>query len=72
MVALEGSFARLRSRFDLRLLRWRKRMTCHRKQLASGTASSRPDAKRAAQPYFHGEHESLFRDAAMQREMYRL
>lgn len=72
MVALEASFARLRSRFDLRLLRWRKRMMCHRKQLVTGTASSRPDAKRAGQPYFHGEHESLFRDAAMQREMYRL
>jgi len=23
-------------------------------------------------PYFHGEHEKLFREAAMEREMYRL
>ncbi|BBX84097.1 hypothetical protein MAUB_19700 [Mycolicibacterium aubagnense] len=72
MVAIDGGLARLRSRFDLRLLRWRERIARQREQLATGTESGRPDSKRAAQPYFHGQHECLFRDAAMQREMYRL
>ncbi len=72
MVAIEGGFARLRSRFNLSLLRWRERIAQQPEHLATGDAPCRPDAKRAAQPYFHGEHETLFRDAAMQREMYRL
>lgn len=72
MVAIEGGFARLRTGFDRSLLRWRERTAQQRDHPATGTASGRPYAERTAQLYFHGEHETLFRDAAMQREMYRL
>jgi hypothetical protein len=72
MVALPGGLACLRSPFNLSFHRWREWIAQRRVRPATGTALGHSDPKHVVQPYFHGEHEALFWDAAMQREMYRL
>ncbi|WP_192830251.1 hypothetical protein [Mycolicibacterium llatzerense] len=55
---------------DLPGLTWRGRFDAGQRTIAAWL--HRPRDRRTRQPRFHGAHESLFRESAMEREMHRL